>query len=59
MDRLNLSGDLYPTHTRLQDRMTLRLCVGQTRTQQGHVQRAWRRIRDVAAEPAGSVERRP
>ena len=32
MDRLNRSGDLYLTHTRLDGRMTLRLCVGQTNT---------------------------
>jgi aromatic-L-amino-acid/L-tryptophan decarboxylase len=53
MDRLNHSGDLYLTHTRLSDRMTLRLCVGQTNTQAHHVQRAWQRIREEAdrAEP--------
>ncbi|TFG43743.1 MAG: aspartate aminotransferase family protein, partial [Syntrophobacterales bacterium] len=32
MDRLNASGALFLTHTRLQDRLTLRLCVGQTHT---------------------------
>ena len=32
MDRLNRSGDLYLTHTRLNDRLTLRFCVGQTHT---------------------------
>src|SRR6202035_1645743 len=30
MDRLNRSGLLYLTHTRLRERLTLRLCVGQT-----------------------------
>jgi aromatic-L-amino-acid decarboxylase len=49
MDRLNQSGDLYLTHTRLQDRLTLRLCVGQTHTERRHVERAWRRIREEAA----------
>jgi len=48
MDRLNHSGDLYLTHTRLQDRMTLRFCVGQTNTQARHVQRAWQRIQEEA-----------
>jgi len=48
MDRLNQSGDLYLTHTRLNDRMTLRLCVGQTNTQARHVQRAWQRIQQEA-----------
>jgi len=49
MDRLNRSGDLYLTHTRLNDRLTLRFCVGQTNTQARHVERAWRRIQEEAA----------
>ena len=50
MDRLNRSGDLYLTHTMMHDRLTLRLCVGQTHTRRRHVVNAWRRIQDVAAE---------
>jgi aromatic-L-amino-acid decarboxylase len=49
MDRLNRSGDLYLTHTKLNDRVTLRFCVGQTNTEARHVQRAWKRIQDEAA----------
>ena len=49
MDRVNRSGDLYLTHTRLKDRLTLRFCVGQTNTMERHVERAWRRIQDEAA----------
>ncbi len=30
MDRLNRSGDLFLTHTKLNGKLTLRLCVGQT-----------------------------
>ncbi|HYA26140.1 MAG TPA: pyridoxal-dependent decarboxylase [Terriglobales bacterium] len=48
MDRLNRSGDLYLTHTRLNDRLTLRFCVGQTNTETRHVQRAWQRIQEEA-----------
>jgi aromatic-L-amino-acid decarboxylase len=48
MDRLNRSGDLYLTHTRLNDRLTLRFCVGQTNTMARHVERAWRRIQEEA-----------
>lgn len=48
MDRLNRSGDLYLTHTRLSGRLTLRLCVGQTYTERRHVERAWKRIREEA-----------
>ena len=48
MDRLNRSGDLYLTHTRLNDRLTLRFCVGQTNTQERHVRKAWQRIQEEA-----------
>jgi aromatic-L-amino-acid/L-tryptophan decarboxylase len=49
MDRLNESGDLYLTHTRLNDRLVLRLSIGQTNTEARHVERAWIRIREVAS----------
>jgi aromatic-L-amino-acid decarboxylase len=52
MDRLNQSGDLYLTHTRLNDRLTLRLSVGQTHTEFRHVERAWQRLCQVAEELA-------
>jgi aromatic-L-amino-acid decarboxylase len=50
MDALNRSGDLYLTHTKLNDRVTLRLCVGQTNTTKRHVQNAWRRIQEEAGK---------
>jgi aromatic-L-amino-acid decarboxylase len=49
MDRLNQSGDIYLTHTNMHDRFTLRLCIGQTNTEQRHVEYAWRRIQEEAA----------
>jgi aromatic-L-amino-acid decarboxylase len=48
MDRLNRSGELFLTHTKLNGKFTLRLCVGQTSTEARHVQRAWTRIREEA-----------
>jgi aromatic-L-amino-acid decarboxylase len=48
LDRLNQSGDLYLTHTRLDGRLALRLCVGQTHTESRHVAQAWQRIREGA-----------
>jgi len=48
MDSLNRSGDLYLTHTRLNNQTTLRLCVGQTNTADRHVERAWKRIQAEA-----------
>jgi aromatic-L-amino-acid decarboxylase len=50
MDRLNGSGDLYLTHTKLDGKFTLRLCVGQTNTQARHVERAWERILQEAGK---------
>ena len=52
MECLNHSGDLYLTHTKLDGKLTLRLCVGQTNTQERHVERAWRRIREEAEKLA-------
>jgi aromatic-L-amino-acid/L-tryptophan decarboxylase len=48
MDRLNRSGDLFLTHTKLNGKLTLRLCVGQTTTQARHVKLAWKRIQEEA-----------
>ncbi len=50
MNRLNRSGDLYLTHTRLDGRFTLRFCVGQTNTTEQHVRKAWKRIQEEAGK---------
>jgi aromatic-L-amino-acid decarboxylase len=44
LDRVNASGKLLISHTRLDDRLTLRFCVGQANTEQRHVAAAWERI---------------
>jgi len=49
MDRLNQSGDLYLTHTKLDGKLTLRLCIGQTTTELRHVGRAWRLVRAASS----------
>ncbi|HTC48633.1 MAG TPA: pyridoxal-dependent decarboxylase [Candidatus Aquilonibacter sp.] len=46
MDRLNRSGNLFLTHTKLNGKLTLRLCIGQTNTEERHVERAWKRIQE-------------
>ena len=48
MDRLNRSGNLFLTHTKLGGKFTLRFCVGQTNTESRHVERAWKRIQEEA-----------
>ncbi len=50
MDRLNASGDLYLTHTKLDGKFTLRMCIGQTNTEARHVERAWERIQQETAK---------
>ena len=49
MDSLNRTGKLHLTHTRLNNRMTLRLCIGQTNTEERHVRKAWQLIQQTAA----------
>ncbi len=49
LEKLNQSGDLYLTHTKLSDQYVLRLCVGQTTTSFSHVQHAWKLIQQMSA----------
>jgi aromatic-L-amino-acid decarboxylase len=48
MERINQGGDAYLTHTSLDERLTLRLCVGQTSTEARHVENAWQLIQEQA-----------
>jgi aromatic-L-amino-acid decarboxylase len=50
IERLNQSGRMYLTHTRLHDQHTLRFCVGQTHTEACHVENAWKQIQKTAEE---------
>jgi aromatic-L-amino-acid decarboxylase len=52
LEAVNASGALYLTHTVLDGRFTLRLCVGQTHTQARHVEAAWEQLRVTAARLA-------
>lgn len=50
LEALNTSGKLYLTHTVLNGRLWLRLCVGQTQTALEHVERAWGIICETARQ---------
>ncbi|MEE9566545.1 MAG: pyridoxal-dependent decarboxylase [Desulfobacteria bacterium] len=50
LNSLNQSGNLYLTHTTLNDQYVLRFCVGQTHTEADHVYHAWRQIQEKATE---------
>ncbi len=52
LEALNRSGKVFLSHTRLDGKFTLRLCVGQTNTERRHVERAWELIRAFAAGQA-------
>ena len=54
LENLNRSGDLFLTHTKLEGKFTLRLCVAQTNTQAHHVEHAWQRIQEEAAKLGNS-----
>lgn len=50
LDRLNQSGQLYLTHTRLHGKLTLRMSIGQTHTEERHIANAWQTIRTLATD---------
>jgi aromatic-L-amino-acid/L-tryptophan decarboxylase len=41
MHRVNQSGEMYISHTRLKNKLTLRLAIGNLKTERKHVARAW------------------
>jgi aromatic-L-amino-acid decarboxylase len=41
MDRVNASGEIYLSHTRLDGRFVIRLAIGHYRTMETHIARAW------------------
>jgi aromatic-L-amino-acid/L-tryptophan decarboxylase len=51
LERVNRSGEVFLSHTRLRGAFTLRLAVGNLRSEERHVRRAWELLRSAAAEP--------
>jgi aromatic-L-amino-acid decarboxylase len=52
LDRLNSSGRLYLTHTKLANRVAIRMSIGQRSTERRHVEAAWAAIKSAAREVA-------
>jgi len=48
MDEINRSGKIYFTHTKLNDRVVLRMSIAQTHTEEIHVKQAWELIQRTA-----------
>ncbi len=53
MDSVNRTGEVFLSHTRLGGRFTIRLAVGNLRTEERHVKRAWELLRAASKEEAG------
>ncbi len=53
LDRVNASGEAFLTHTVLDGRVCIRLSIGNLRTAERHVQRAWELVQAAAREPDG------
>jgi aromatic-L-amino-acid/L-tryptophan decarboxylase len=49
MHAVNESGEAFLSHTKLSGRFTLRLSIGNIRTEEKHIALAWRRLQDAAA----------
>lgn len=49
LDRINQSGKMFLSHTRLADKLTLRMSIGQTNVERRHVEQAWKLIREATA----------
>jgi aromatic-L-amino-acid decarboxylase len=50
LERVNRSGEIFISHTRLHDRYVLRLAIGNARTTEEDVRRAWNVLRREAKE---------
>ena len=48
MDAVNRSGEVFLSHTRLDGRFTIRVSIGNLRTERRHVERAWELLRAAA-----------
>jgi aromatic-L-amino-acid decarboxylase len=53
LDRVNATGEIFLSHTKLGGRYVLRLAVGNERTTEEDVRRAWKVLRREAARRAG------
>ena len=50
LNRLNRDGQIFLSHAVLDDRYTIRFCVGQTNTRSQHVNAAWQHIQQNARD---------
>jgi len=48
LNNLNSSGEIYLTHTKINDVFILRISIGQTNVRHTHISKAWRFIQEMA-----------
>jgi aromatic-L-amino-acid decarboxylase len=49
MEAVNATGEVFISHTKLRNALTLRLAIGHLRTAERHVARAWELLQQHAA----------
>jgi aromatic-L-amino-acid decarboxylase len=49
LDRVNASGKIFISHTRLNDKLTLRFAIGNLRSVEEHVRMAWQLIQEYGS----------
>jgi aromatic-L-amino-acid/L-tryptophan decarboxylase len=49
MDAVNRTGEVFLSHTRLDGRFTMRVAIGNLRTEARHIERTWVLLREAAA----------
>jgi aromatic-L-amino-acid decarboxylase len=50
MEAVNRTGEAFLSHTKLRGRFTIRLAIGNLRTEERHVARAWELLRAAARD---------
>jgi len=54
LDEVNRSGRIFLSHTRLRDRFTIRVSIGNPRQTMDHVRRCWTLLKTAAASVSGT-----
>jgi aromatic-L-amino-acid decarboxylase len=52
LDEVNAAGDVFLSHTKLNGRFTIRLAIGNIRTEWEHIERAWELLRAATGVPS-------
>lgn len=50
LNKIQKSGDLFLTHTKLNGKYTIRIVLGNTRLEKSHVDEAWKLIKEIVGE---------